>query len=78
MQVEAERRRWEGRSGMEDALGRGAAVAAGVVLGHVLGAAAQASTPEAPPEPEPVISPEPPPSETGGSSWESDTGQGSW
>ena len=81
MQADAERRRWEGGRGgsaMGDALTTGAAVAAGVILGNVVSGAAEDGSSAPPDMPEPAISPEPPPTDTSVTSWESDTGQSSW
>jgi hypothetical protein len=81
MQSDAERRRWRGGSDLEDALRTGGSVAAGVILGHVMEGAVQASEPDQPAPPEPAYTPEPPPTDTSVSSWESDesdTGQSSW
>ena len=79
MHADAERRRWEGGgSGLGDALATGAAVAAGVILGNALDDAARGATPDIPSPPEPMISPEPPPTDTSVSGWETDTGQSSW
>jgi hypothetical protein len=76
MQADADRRRWDGGSGLQDALATGAAVAAGVILGNVIEGAAHASPPDQ--APEPSINPEPPPTDTSVTTWESDTGQSSW
>ncbi len=82
MQADAEQRRWQGSqggSGLGDALATGAAVAAGVILENVMQSSAQAAAPEPPPSaPEPMISPEPPPTDTGVGTWQSDSGQGTW
>jgi hypothetical protein len=83
-QQDADRRRWEagspGGSGAGGLLRTGAAVAAAVILDHAVQSAASAAPePESnPPVPEPIISPEPEAPETGVSTWESDTGQGTW
>jgi septation ring formation regulator EzrA len=81
MQADAERRRWEGGRGgsaLGDALTTGAAVAAGVILGNLVSGSVEAGTSPSPDIPEPAISPEPPPTDTSVTSWESDTGQSSW
>ncbi len=84
MQVDAERRRWQGPAEPDDggstlghALATAGAVAAGVILNNVLNAAAHAGDDSSPPS-------EPAPAETeidtgtGGGSWQDDAGQGSW
>jgi hypothetical protein len=81
MQADAERRRWEGGrrgSALDDALRTGAAVAAGVILGDAMQGSADAASPAPTDIPEPAIAPEPPPTDTSVSDWESDTGQSSW
>ena len=83
MQADADQRRWQGGaggSGFGDALATGAAVAAGVILQNVIqGAASGAeSAPSPPAAPEPIVSPQPPASDTGVGTWQSDSGQGSW
>lgn len=92
MQVDAERRRWQGPPGPDDggssfghALATAGAVAAGVILNNMLNAAVHAGSAESDSHPAggdsfPASEPAPaqPETETGGGSWQDDTGQGSW
>lgn len=91
MQVDAERRRWQGPpepdnggSALGHALATAGAVAAGVILNNVLNAATHAGSASDTDGGDSSPASEPAPAEietdtgTGGGSWQDDTGQGSW
>ncbi len=82
MQYQAEQRRWQGDPGPGPAdstlghvLAAGAAVAAGVILNNVLNSAAGAAETDST---QSLDGPAPAETDTGGGSWQDDTGQGSW